>query len=170
VTGAVIPGAAIALAYWRARRQDFPGDLITEGADCAMRKVTLEESGRAAQKTDAAAVEEYLAAVPEPARTTLGVVRARIRAAAGAEATEGLSYGMPAFRYKGVLVGYAAFKGHCSFFPMSARVLDEFAEDAREYRTSKGTLQFGLDKPLPAGLIKKLVRARMGENEGKKKD
>ena len=134
-----------------------------------MKKMSLEEGGKAAKKTDLAAVEEYLAAVPEPARTTLGKVRAAIRAAAGPEATEGISYGMPAFRYKGALVGYAAFKQHCSFFPMSATLLDEFAEDLKEYRTSKGTLQFGLDKGLPAGLIKKLVKARMVENAGKKK-
>jgi len=134
-----------------------------------MKKVTLEESGKAAKDPGLAAVEAYLAAVPEPARATLGKVRAAIRAAAGAEATEGISYGMPAFRYKGALVGYAAFKGHCSFFPMSATLLDKFAEDVKEYRTSKGTLQFGLDKALPAGLIKKLVRARMAENEGKKR-
>lgn len=135
-----------------------------------MKKGVAEAAGKAARsKTDGAALEAYLAAVPEPARTTLGKVRAAIRAAAGPEATEGLSYGMPAFRYKGVLVGYAAFKKHCSFFPMSARLLDEFAEDVEKYRTSKGTLQFDLDKPLPAGLVKKLVRARRSENAGKKK-
>jgi len=134
-----------------------------------MKKSRLEESGKAAENPGLAAVEEYLAAVPEPARTTLGKVRAAIRAAAGPEATEGISYGMPAFRYKGALVGYAAFKQHCSFFPMSATLLDEFAEDVKLYRTSKGTLQFGLDKALPAGLVKKLVKARMVENAGKKK-
>ena len=140
-----------------------------------MKKLTAEGAGKATKgKSGVEAVEAYLARVPEPARTTLGKVRAAIRtalgAAAGREATEGLSYGMPAFFYKGALVGYAAFKEHCSFFPMGSRVLDEFAEEVKLYRTSKGTLQFGLDKPLPAGLIKKLVRARMGENEGKKKD
>jgi uncharacterized protein YdhG (YjbR/CyaY superfamily) len=113
-------------------------------------------------------VEAYLAKVPEPARTTLKKVRATIRAAAPKEATEGLSYGMPAFRYRGALVAYAAFKEHCSFFPMQASLVDKMKEELAGYRTSKGTLQFALDKPLPAALVKKMVRARVGENERRK--
>ncbi len=126
------------------------------------------------QKTDsggtapeARAVDEYLAKVPEPARGTLNKVRAMIKAAVPAEATEGLSYGMPAFRYKGALVAYAAFKDHCSFFPMQASLIDAMKDELRGYRTSKGTLQFGVDKPLPAVLVKKMVKARVAENEGK---
>ncbi|HEX7728825.1 MAG TPA: DUF1801 domain-containing protein [Terracidiphilus sp.] len=118
--------------------------------------------------SDLAAVEAYLAKVPEPARTTLGKVRAAIRAAAPKAATEGISYGMPAFRYKGGLVGYAAFKGHCSFFPMSAALLDQMAEALAPWRTSKGTLQFPHDKPLPLALVKKMVKARVAANEAKK--
>ncbi len=112
-------------------------------------------------------VEAYLAKVPEPARTTLEKVRAAIRAAAPKDATEYISYGMPAFRYKGPLVGYAAFKQHCSFFPMGSAVLDEFADDVKAYRTAKGTLQFPQDKPLPAALVKKMVKARVVRNEAK---
>jgi uncharacterized protein YdhG (YjbR/CyaY superfamily) len=95
-------------------------------------------------------------------------VRATIRSVVPAEATEALSYGMPAFRYKGALVGYAAFKNHCSFFPMNASLLDALADDLKGYRTSKGTLQFPLDKPLPVTLVKKMVKARVAENERKK--
>jgi len=113
------------------------------------------------------AVEAYLARVPEPARTTLEKVRAAIRAAVPKGAEECISYGMPAFRYKGALVGYAAFKKHCSFFPMSGRVLDEFADEVKNYRTAKGTLQFPQDKPLPALLVKKMVKARVAQNEAK---
>ena len=115
-----------------------------------------------------AAVEAYLARVPEPARTTLEKVRAAIRSAAPKEAAEGISYGMPAFRYKGALVGYAAFKEHCSFFPMSAALLDTMKNDLEGYRTSKGTLQFPMDKPLPAALVKKMVKARVADNENRK--
>lgn len=114
-------------------------------------------------------MDAYLAAVPEPARTTLLKMRATIRSVVPAEATEGLSYGMPAFHYKGALVGYAAFKEHCSFFPMSAALLDDFAEETKAYRTSKGTLQFPHNKPLSAALLKKLVKARVAQNESKKK-
>ncbi len=127
------------------------------------------------QKTDsggiapeARAVDEYLAKVPGPARATLSKVRAMIKAAAPAEAIEGLSYGMPAFRYKGALVAYAAFKDHCSFFPMQASLIDSMKDELKSYRSSKGTLQFAVDKPLPAALVKKMVKARVAENEKKK--
>ncbi len=116
-----------------------------------------------------AAVEAYLARVPEPHRTTLEKVRAMIRAAAPAEAEECISYGMPAFRYQGALVGYGAFKQHCSFFPMSAAMLDEFADEVAPYRTAKGTLRFAPDKPLPAALVKKMVKARVRQNEAKQR-
>ena len=114
-----------------------------------------------------AAVEAYLARVPEPARTTLEKLRATIRTAAPKDAAECISYGMPAFRYKGALVAYAAFKQHCSFFPMSASMLDDFADDVMSYRTAKGTLQFPQDRPLPAALVKKMVKARVEQNERK---
>jgi uncharacterized protein YdhG (YjbR/CyaY superfamily) len=116
----------------------------------------------------AISVEEYLARLPEPARTTLSKVRAAIRASAGPEATEVISYGMPGFRYKGMLVWYAAFKEHCSFFPGNSSLIEEFGEDLAGYSTSKGTIRFPLDKPLPAALIRKIVRMRMAENERKK--
>lgn len=116
----------------------------------------------------AADVEAYLAACPEPHRTTLEKMRAMIRAAAPKDATEAISYGMPAFRYKGGLVGYAAFKEHCSFFPMSGRVVEEFAGELKAYKTSKGTIQFPVDKPLPAALVKKMVKARIAQNEARK--
>lgn len=109
-------------------------------------------------------VEAYLAKIPEPARSTLETIRATIRSVVPAEATEGLSYGMPAFHYKGALVAYAAFKKHCSFFPMQASLIDEMKDELKGYRTSKGTLQFPQDKPLPAALLKKMVKARIFEN------
>ena len=121
----------------------------------------------AAATEDVAAVEAYLAKVPEPARSTLEKIRATIRSVVPAETTECLSYGIPAFRYKGGLVGYAAFKNHCSFFPMQASLIDTMKEDLKAYRTSKGTLQFAVDKPLPAALVKKMVKARIAENERK---
>jgi uncharacterized protein YdhG (YjbR/CyaY superfamily) len=134
-----------------------------------MKKVAGAESNPAVKSDDGVRdVEAYLASVPEPSRTTLETIRAVIRAVVPEEATEGLSYGMPAFRYKGVLVGYAAFKNHCSFFPMNASLIDTLQEELKEYRTSKGTLQFPVDKPLPAALVKKMVKARVAENERKK--
>ena len=114
-----------------------------------------------------AEVDAYLAKVPEPARTTLEKLRATIRSIVPPDTTEALSYGIPAFRYKGGLVAYAAFKKHCSFFPMQASLIDEMKDELKGYRTSKGTLQFPHDKPLPATLVKKMVKARIAENERK---
>jgi uncharacterized protein YdhG (YjbR/CyaY superfamily) len=128
-----------------------------------MKKATEKTAGRANSAADD--VDAYLAKVLEPARTTLEKLRETIRAVVPPETTEALSYGIPAFRYKGGLVGYAAFKNHCSFFPMQASLIDEMKDELKGYRTSKGTLQFPLDKPLPATLVKKMVRARIAENE-----
>lgn len=118
-------------------------------------------------KDSAEGVEEYLARVPEPAQSTLRKLRATIRAAAPKDASEGISYGMPAFRYKGALVAYAAFKKHCSLFPMQASLIDEMKDELKAYRTAKGTLQFPMDKPLPAALVKKIVKYRAIENKAR---
>ena len=113
-------------------------------------------------------VDEYLARVPEPGCSTLGKIRAAIRSAAPPEATEVLSYRIPAFKYKSVLVWYAAFSDHCSLFPTAA-VMEAFKRDLKGFSTTKGTIHFPLDKPLPAALVKKLVRERVGQIESKKR-
>lgn len=113
--------------------------------------------------------DEYLAAIPEPARSTLKKIRATIRSVVPAEATEAISYGMPAFKYKGALVWFAAFSDHCSFFPGSGRVIAAFHKELKKFQTSKGTIRFPLDKPLSAALVKKIVKARIAENERRKR-
>lgn len=130
-----------------------------------MRKSAVSAVPKPKLSDSAAGVDAYLAEVPEPARTTLTKVREIIRSVLPAEATEGMSYGMPAFRYKGPLVAYAAFKEHCSLFPMQASLMDQLKDELKKYRTSKGTLQFPQDKPLPAALLKKMVKLRVAENE-----
>jgi uncharacterized protein YdhG (YjbR/CyaY superfamily) len=109
-------------------------------------------------------VDDYLEGVPEPARSTLNKVRAAIRAALPAEATEGISYQIPVFKYKGPLVWYAAFSNHCSLFPGSS-VIKAFKGELKGYTASKRTIQFPVNKPLPAGLIKKMVKARLAEKK-----
>lgn len=109
-------------------------------------------------------IDEYLAAVPEPARSTLQKVRAVIRSAVPAEATECISYGIPTFKYKGVVLHFAAFAKHCSLFPGPA-VIEQFQDELKEYKQSKGTIQFPVDKALPTALLKKMVKARIAENE-----
>jgi uncharacterized protein YdhG (YjbR/CyaY superfamily) len=134
-----------------------------------MKKANLNDPAPAA-KSNAGShdVDEYLAGVPEPARSTLTKVRAAIRAAVPAEATEAIGYGMPTFRYKGALLAYGAFTKHCSLFPMSLAVMAAFQDQLKTFDTAKGTIHFPLDKPMPAGLVKKLVKARVAEKERKK--
>jgi uncharacterized protein YdhG (YjbR/CyaY superfamily) len=90
-----------------------------------------------------------------------------VRSAAPRAATEAISYGIPAFKYNGMLVAYAAFANHCSFFPASGELLQEFAEELKDYPCSKGTIRFSVNKPLPSALVKKLVQARVAKNEAK---
>lgn len=113
-------------------------------------------------------VDEYLAAIPEPARGTLNKIRVAIRSAVPPEATEAISYGIPMFKYKGPLVWFAAFSNHCSLFP-TASVIEAFKNELKGFSTSKGTIQSPTDKPLPTALVKKLVRARVAQNESKKR-
>ena len=112
-------------------------------------------------------MDAYLATVPEPARSTLEKVRAAIRAAVPQDATEAISYGMPTFKYKGALLAFGAFSNHCSLFPMSLAVMATFKNELKGLDTAKGTIHFPLDKPLSKALMRKLVKARIAENERK---
>jgi uncharacterized protein YdhG (YjbR/CyaY superfamily) len=113
-----------------------------------------------------ATVEEYLAALPDLPRAALEKLRATIRAAAP-EATETISYQMPAFKDRGrFLVSYAAFKNHCSFFPASTAVVESLGDELKPYLAGKGTIRFTVDDPLPSALVKKIVRARIQECRG----
>jgi len=113
--------------------------------------------------------EEYLAKVPEPQRSTLKKVRAVIQSVLPAEATEVISYQIPCVKYKGMLLGYAAFADHCSLFGMSGTLLGPLKEELKNYSTSKGTVRFPIDKPLPATLIRKLVKSAIAEKEKRQK-
>ena len=111
-----------------------------------------------------ASVEEYLEALPKETRALLERLRKTIKAAAP-EATEAISYQMPAFKDHGrSLVAYGAFKDHCSFFPMSTKVIDDHMDELRPFYAGKGTLRFTADKPLPTALIRKLVKERLAQN------
>jgi len=111
-------------------------------------------------------VNEYLARVPEPARSTLQKIRVAIQSVVPPGATETISYGMPAFKYKGILVYFAAFSNHCSLFP-TALAIEQFKNELKGFQTSKGTIQFTTDKPLPTSLVRKMVKARIAQNERK---
>jgi len=109
-------------------------------------------------------IDEYLEALNDDQRLALERLRKAIRAAAP-RAEECLSYGLPAFRLDGkALVAFGAAAKHCAFYPMSAATVADFAEELAGFSTSKGTIRFQPDKPLPVALIRKLVRARIAEN------
>ena len=134
-----------------------------------MKKVKSGNRGSAAKGNPAPkTVDEYLAGVPEPARSTLNKVRAAIRSAVPPEASETISYRIPAFKYNGVLVWFAAFSDHCSLFPTAA-IVEAFKNELKGFSTSKGTIHFPTDKPLPTALVKRLVKARVAQNESKKR-
>src|SRR5713226_975456 len=121
-----------------------------------MKKVHARGRGSGANRNAAPKnTDEYLAGVPEPARSTLNKVRAAIRSAVPPEATEGVRFGMPGFKYKGSLVWFAAFSSHCRLFP-TASVIEAFKNELKGFSTSKGTIHFPTDKPLPIALVKKL--------------
>jgi uncharacterized protein YdhG (YjbR/CyaY superfamily) len=114
-----------------------------------------------AQTPPGEAVEAYILGVPEPARTTLRQLREIIRKAVPAGASEVISYGIPAFSLPKPFFGYAAFKGHLSVLSFSGSLLDSFAEELRPYSRTKSSLHLPFDRPLPATLIRRLVRARV---------
>ena len=109
-------------------------------------------------------VDEYLAGTPEPARSTLKHIRGVIRSVVPKETEEVISYHIPMFKLNGMLVGYAAFKDHCSLFPTGSGVIERFAKELKGYSINKGTIRFPDDKPLPDALIKKIVKVRVKEN------
>jgi uncharacterized protein YdhG (YjbR/CyaY superfamily) len=134
-----------------------------------LKKTKTGERSSAAKPAGAAqSVEEYLAGVPEAARSNFEKLRAAIRSAVPAKARETISYGIPAIRHNGILVWFAAFSNHCSLFP-TASVIEAFKQELKGLTTSKGTIQFPIDKPLPIAIVKKLVKARVRQIDGKKR-
>jgi uncharacterized protein YdhG (YjbR/CyaY superfamily) len=110
-------------------------------------------------------IDEYLAGVSPDQRTALEKLRQTIRAAAP-KAEECISYGLPAFRLDGhPLVALGAGANHCAFYLMSGSTVEAHQADLEGYDTSKGTIRFPADKPLPAALVRKLVKARIAEQK-----
>jgi len=121
-----------------------------------------------AEVKSASTVDEYLAEVSPEARATLEKLRQTIKSVVPG-AVEVISYQIPTFKLDGrMLVSYAAFKNHCSFFPGAAPI-KAHEDELKSYQTSKGTIRFATGKPLPATLVKKLVRTRIKANEARAK-
>ena len=108
-------------------------------------------------------VDDYLAGVPEPQRSTLEQVRATLGALLP-DAEQGIAYGVPCFKVGGKgVAGFASYARHCSYLPMSGSITAELAEQLTGYTTSKGSVQFPTDTPLPPDLVAQLVDARRAE-------
>lgn len=112
--------------------------------------------------------DDYLARLPDDKRAALQRLREQVlKAAPGAE--ECVAWQMPSFRAEGkLLVCYAAARHHCSLYPMSSDLVEEMADDLAGLDTSKGTIRFQPEKPLPAALVRRIVKARLAENREKK--
>jgi len=108
-------------------------------------------------------IDDYLDALEEPKRTTLAHLRDTIMAIVP-DAEECISYGMPAFKLRGkTIAGFAAFKNHLSYLPHSGSVIPQLAKETERYTSTKGSLHFPIDKPLPETLVKELLAVRMAE-------
>ncbi len=115
---------------------------------------------------DPAAVDAYLAGLPEPQQGMLRRVRALAREACP-EATEGIYYRMPGFRLRGkLLLSYAGHTGHCALYPASTMVREALGADLAPHLTEKATIRFGLDQPLPEALVRRIVEVRVAEGTG----
>lgn len=115
----------------------------------------------------AASVDAYLANVPEPQRAALVQLRAEIRAVVP-EAQESISYGVPTFKLDGGLVAFGAAKEHCALYVMSTAFMAVIAERLGGYDTSKSTIRFQPEAPLPRELVADIVRGRLAENRARK--
>jgi uncharacterized protein YdhG (YjbR/CyaY superfamily) len=131
------------------------------------KKKTEKASSATKPKRRPKSVDDYAASIPEGARESFAKLRATIRSAVPASATETISYNIPAFAHDGVLVWFAAFANHCSLFP-TASVIEELKDELENFRVSKGTIHFPLDKPLPTALIKKIVKLRVKRKQNAK--
>jgi uncharacterized protein YdhG (YjbR/CyaY superfamily) len=119
---------------------------------------------------DAKRIESYMANAPAPARMMLEEIRTIVRANVPTEATEIFGYGMPGFSYKGRLLFYGAFKNHCGFYPGSPPMMKSLADDLKGFKTTRGAVQFPFDMPVPAALVRKIVKLRVKENEARPRD
>ena len=114
-------------------------------------------------------IDDYLAALSDEKRVALEKLRKTIRAAAP-KAEECISYGLAAFRLDGKpLVAFGATANHCAFYLMSGSTVAKHQDQLKEYDTSKGAVRFQADKPLPVALVRKLVKARIAENEERRR-
>jgi len=134
-----------------------------------MKSTQTKKRPRSSAYGGATTIDQYLARVEPDQRAALEALRRTIRKAAP-KAEEVITYGIPAFKQDGFLIGFAASAKHCSLHPMNNHTVAAFAKDLQGYSTSTGTIRFTPDKPLPAALVTKIVKARVAENTADAKE
>ena len=139
---------------------------VTETAKRDLEKASKKKKGGMAGAT-AKTVDAYLAALPNDVRTVLEKLRKTIQSTAP-QAIEGMGYGMPGYKYLGTLVHFAAAKNHCALYGVGKALVAAHRDELATYLASDTTIRFTIDKPLPVALVKKLVKARIAENEARK--
>ncbi|MCX6677015.1 MAG: DUF1801 domain-containing protein [Methanothrix sp.] len=133
-----------------------------------MEKVISKDSA-AKKSASAKDVDDYLSTLPEDARDALEKLRKTIKAAAP-KAEEVISYQIPTYKYHGPLVHFVARKNYCSFIVASKSILEMFKSELEDYDISGTTIHFSVENPLPAALVKRIVEARITENEARAKN
>ncbi|HEY8714246.1 MAG TPA: DUF1801 domain-containing protein [Candidatus Acidoferrum sp.] len=138
-----------------------------EGQKASVLRAQTGKKFTRAKAGSAKTVDEYLARLPEPSHIALEELRATIRSIVPTGTVETISYSIPAFKHNGIIVWFAGFAKHCSLFPTAA-IIDEFQAELRDFKLSKGTIQFTAEKPLPAALVKRIIKARLAKMNHKK--
>lgn len=162
-----IPELVAGRARFDEKRDVKPWDRVLMHQGGIVREDVSKGTNKGSKRTALASdVDGYLAALPEETRGTLEKLRAAIKAAAP-EADEVISYQIPAYKYHGPLVFFAAFKNHCSLYVVSKSILQTFSDELAPYKTSGTTIHFTAKNPLPATLVKKIVKTRIEENESR---
>jgi uncharacterized protein YdhG (YjbR/CyaY superfamily) len=150
---------------WEKRPNAVAANIRDSKAGIALHQIPRQDLAMA--KQTAKSIDEYVERFPEAVRERLEHMRATIKRAAP-KAEEAISYGIPAFRLNGLLVWFAAFKGHIGFYPRKSAII-AFKEELSVYKGAKGSVQFPFDEPLPLGLVSRMVKFRVAENMASKK-
>src|SRR6266850_6784644 len=129
------------------------------------KQTTRQRTAARARAARPRTIDDYLATLSDDKRAALEKLRKTIRAAAP-KAEECISYQIAAFRQNGMLVGFGATEKHCAFYLMSSSTVAAHKDELKDYDTSKGTIRFQPDRPLPVALVRKLVKARIAESGG----
>jgi uncharacterized protein YdhG (YjbR/CyaY superfamily) len=145
------------------RTEETGGNVVSTGNRSTRAKTTSRARPEGPHPGAPKDFDEYVSRLPADSRATLEAMRKTIRSVAP-EAEEVISYQLPTFRYHGLLVAIGARPNHCALYVLNPAVMDQLGKELARYDTSKGTIRFPIGKPMPAALLRKIVKARMAQN------